>query len=116
MEPEIWLVVGRAAQKELRDKWKESDPDGFAQQELRRARWLEAKRSGAAPRAMLIRANPAIAALHDASSREVVVHADETTTLRTEMVRTEMVPAVDDVAAHYPCSGLQRRRGCTRVG
>ncbi|CAK0824602.1 unnamed protein product, partial [Prorocentrum cordatum] len=43
-EPEAWLGIGRAAQKELRAEWGRVDAPGFAAQEARRSAWLQAKR------------------------------------------------------------------------
>jgi len=48
-EPEVWVSVGRAHQKELRDEWKNKDPSGFQAQEERRATWLTAKKRGVVP-------------------------------------------------------------------
>ena len=44
IEPEPWIGVGRAHQKELRAAWEKDDPVGFKAQEDRRAAWLRAKR------------------------------------------------------------------------
>ena len=45
-EPEHWLIIGKAAQREMRAKWQADDPDAFAAQEercssWRRATWIE---------------------------------------------------------------------------
>ena len=34
-EPELWLIIGKAAQREMRAKWRADDPDAFAAQEER---------------------------------------------------------------------------------
>ena len=36
-EPELWLIIGKAAQREMRAKWHSDDPDAFAAQEERRS-------------------------------------------------------------------------------
>ena len=54
IEPEVWVGVGRAAQKELRRRWQEADPEGFQKQEDRRAVWLRARRAGAVPAAVAV--------------------------------------------------------------
>ena len=36
-EPELWLIIGKAAQRDMRAKWQADDPDAFAAQEERRA-------------------------------------------------------------------------------
>ena len=43
-EPELWLIIGKAAQSEMRAKWQADDPDAFAAQEERRSSWRRAKR------------------------------------------------------------------------
>ena len=45
-EPELWLIIGKAAQRETRAKWHSDDPDAFAAQEERRSSWRRAKRGG----------------------------------------------------------------------
>ena len=45
-EPELWLIIGKAAQREMRAKWRADDPDAFAAQEERRSSWRRAKRGG----------------------------------------------------------------------
>ena len=45
-EPELWLIIGKAAQREMRAKWHADDPDAFAAQEERRWSWRRAKRGG----------------------------------------------------------------------
>ena len=45
-EPELWLITGKAAQREMRAKWRADDPDAFAAQEERRSSWRRAKRGG----------------------------------------------------------------------
>ena len=45
-EPELWLIIGKAAQREMRAKWQPDDPDAFAAQEERRSSWRRAKRGG----------------------------------------------------------------------
>ena len=45
-EPELWLIIGKAAQREMRAKWQADDPDAFAAQEDRRSSWRRAKRGG----------------------------------------------------------------------
>ncbi len=45
-EPEMWLVIGRAAPNELRATWQADDPVAFAAQEERRAAWNRAQRGG----------------------------------------------------------------------
>ena len=45
-EPELWLTIGKAAQREMRAKWQADDPDAFAAQEERRSSWRQAKRGG----------------------------------------------------------------------
>ena len=46
MEPEVWVSIGRAAQKQLREEWQKSDPETFNAQELRRTKWQKAKSKG----------------------------------------------------------------------
>ena len=41
-EPELWLIIGKAAQREMRAKWHADDPDSFAAQEERRSSWRRA--------------------------------------------------------------------------
>ena len=38
-EPELWMIMGKAAQREMRAKWHADDPDAFAVQEERRSSW-----------------------------------------------------------------------------
>ena len=38
-EPELWMTIGKAAQREMRAKWHADDPDAFAAQEERRSSW-----------------------------------------------------------------------------
>ena len=45
-EPELWLIIGKAAQREDEAKWQADDPDAFAAQEERRSSWRRAKRGG----------------------------------------------------------------------
>eukprot|EP00974_Lingulodinium_polyedra_P024938 2411873-Lingulodinium_polyedra.AAC.1 len=45
-EPELWLVIGRPGQRELRARWQADDPESFAAQEERRSSWRRAKRGG----------------------------------------------------------------------
>ena len=45
-EPELWLIIGKAAQREMRAKWQDYDLDAFAAQEERRSSWRRAKRGG----------------------------------------------------------------------
>ena len=45
-EPELWMIIGKAAQREMRAKWHADDPDAFAAQEERRSSWRWAKRGG----------------------------------------------------------------------
>ena len=45
-EPELWLIIGKPAQREMRAKWQADDPDAFAAQEERRSSWRRAKRGG----------------------------------------------------------------------
>ena len=45
-EPELWLIIGKAAQREVRAEWQADDPDAFAAQEERRSSWRRAKRGG----------------------------------------------------------------------
>ena len=59
VEPEVWLVTGKPVQRQLRDIWKRDDTDGFAQQEARRAAWLEAKNSGYVTRSFVVRGTTA---------------------------------------------------------
>ena len=42
----LWLIIGKAAQREMRAKWRADDPDAFAAQEERRSSWRRAKRGG----------------------------------------------------------------------
>ena len=46
-EPELWLIIGKPAQREMRAKWQADDPDAFAAQEERCSSWRRAKRGGA---------------------------------------------------------------------
>ena len=41
-----WLIIGKAAHREMRAKWHADDPDAFAAQEERRSSWRRAKRGG----------------------------------------------------------------------
>ena len=43
-EPEIWLVIGKPAQRAMRAEWQADDPDAFAGQKERRSSWRRAKR------------------------------------------------------------------------
>ena len=45
-EPELWLIIGKPAQRETRAKWHSDDPDAFAAKEERRSSWRRAKRGG----------------------------------------------------------------------
>ena len=45
-EPELWLVIGKPAQRVMRAEWQADDPDEFAAQEERRSSWRRAKRGG----------------------------------------------------------------------
>ena len=45
-EPEFWLIIGNAAQREMRAKWNADDLDAFAAQEERRSSWRRASRGG----------------------------------------------------------------------
>ena len=45
-EPELWLIIGKPAQREMRSEWQADDPDAFAAQEERRSSWRRAKRGG----------------------------------------------------------------------
>ena len=45
-EPELWLIIGKAAQREMRAKWQADDLDALAAQEERRSSWRRAKRGG----------------------------------------------------------------------
>ena len=45
-EPELWLIIGKAAQREMRAKWQADDPDALAAQEERRSSWRRAKGGG----------------------------------------------------------------------
>ena len=45
-EPELWLVIGKPAQKAMRAEWQADDPDALAAQEERRSSWRRAKRGG----------------------------------------------------------------------
>ena len=45
-EPELWLIIGKAAQSEMRAKWQADDRDAFAAQEERCSSWRRAKRGG----------------------------------------------------------------------
>ena len=45
-EPELWLIIGKVAQREMRAKWRADDRDAFAAQEERRSSWRRAKRGG----------------------------------------------------------------------
>ena len=45
-EPELWLIIGKAAQREMSVKWYADDLDAFAAQEERRSYWRRAKRGG----------------------------------------------------------------------
>ena len=45
-EPELWLIIGKPAQREMRAKWKADDPDALAAQEERRSSWRRALRGG----------------------------------------------------------------------
>ena len=46
MNPELWLVIGKPAQRAMRAEWQADDPDAFAAQEERRSSWRRAKRGG----------------------------------------------------------------------
>ena len=41
-----WLIIGKAAQSEMRANWQADDRDAFAAQEERRSSWRRAKRGG----------------------------------------------------------------------
>ena len=43
-DPELWLIIGKAAQSEMRANWQADDRDAFAAQEERRSSWRRAKR------------------------------------------------------------------------
>ena len=45
-EPELWLIFGMVAERDVRAKWQADDPDAFAAQEERRSSWRRAKRGG----------------------------------------------------------------------
>ena len=45
-EPELWLIIGKPAQRDMRAKWQDDDPDAFAAQEERRSSWRRAERGG----------------------------------------------------------------------
>ena len=45
-ESELWLIIGKAAHREMWAKWQANDPDAFAAQEERRSSWRRAKRGG----------------------------------------------------------------------
>ena len=45
-EPELWLVIGKPAQRAMRAEWQADDPDAFAAQEERRSSWRRANRGG----------------------------------------------------------------------
>ena len=45
-EPEVWLIIGKAVQSEMRVNWQVDDHDAFAAQEERRTSWRRAKRGG----------------------------------------------------------------------
>ena len=45
-EPELWLIIGKAAQREMRAKWQADDLDAFAAQDEWRPSWRRAKRGG----------------------------------------------------------------------
>ena len=45
-EPEVWLIIGKAAQSEMRANWQADDRDAFAAQEERRSSWRRAMRGG----------------------------------------------------------------------
>ena len=45
-EPELWLIIGKPAQREMRAKWQVDDPDAFAAQEERRSYLRRANRGG----------------------------------------------------------------------
>ena len=45
-EPDLWMIIGKAAQREMRAKWHSDDPDAFAAQEERRSSWRRATRGG----------------------------------------------------------------------
>ena len=45
-EPELWLIIGKAAQRDARTKWRADDLDAFAAQVERRSSWRRAKRGG----------------------------------------------------------------------
>ena len=38
-EPELWMIIGKAAQREMKAKWHADDPDAFAAQVERRSSW-----------------------------------------------------------------------------
>ena len=40
------MIIGKAAQREMRAKWHADDPDAFAAQEERRSSWRRAKCGG----------------------------------------------------------------------
>ena len=45
-EPELWVIIGKPAQRVMRAKWHADDPDAFAAQEERRSSWRRAERGG----------------------------------------------------------------------
>ena len=45
-EPELWLIISKAAQSEMRAKWQADDPDAFDALEERRSSWRRAKCGG----------------------------------------------------------------------
>ena len=48
-EPELWLIIGKAAQTEMRVKWHADDLDALAAREEWRSSWRQAKRGGMVP-------------------------------------------------------------------
>ena len=46
LRAELWLIIGKPAQRTMRAEWQADDPDAFAAQEERRSSWRRAKRGG----------------------------------------------------------------------
>ena len=45
-EPELWLIIGKAAQRVVRAKWRADDLDAFVARVERRSSWRRATRGG----------------------------------------------------------------------
>lgn len=56
-EPEAWVGYPLHVQRDIHEKWKNEQPDEFAEQEKRRALWLEAKKAGKVAKAVTIRSS-----------------------------------------------------------